>query len=108
MQDTHAQTSFMGGQQSYLTAGPAPINFQNSLIGSAQRAHTSPVSRYSHIPTENLKFQRFIDLVFKSKMEQDDVKTEILKYVQALETNYTDSIRDLAVKLDNEKNKMKK
>ena len=41
-------------------------------------------------------------------MEQEDVKTEILKYVQALETNYTDSIRDLAIKLDSEKNKMKK
>ena len=41
-------------------------------------------------------------------MDQEDVKIEILKYVQALETNYTDSIRDLSVKLDNEKNKMKK
>lgn len=41
-------------------------------------------------------------------MEQEDIKTEILKYVQALETNYTDSIRELSVKLENEKNKMKK
>ncbi len=41
-------------------------------------------------------------------MDQEDIKTEILKYVQALETNYTDSIRDLSIKLDQEKNKTKK
>ena len=28
-------------------------------------------------------------------MNSDDVKDEIIKYVQALETSYTDAIRDL-------------
>jgi hypothetical protein len=38
-------------------------------------------SRYKNIPSENIKFQQFIDLVFESKMEKDDVKFEILSYV---------------------------
>jgi hypothetical protein len=57
----------------------------------------SPVSRYRHIPTENIKFSKFLELIFKSKMGVDDIKEEIGKYVQALETNYNDSIKELKV-----------
>jgi hypothetical protein len=59
--------------------------YQNSL---------SPESRYKHIPTENLKFQRFIDLIYQSKMDSEQIQNEIIMYVQALETNYNDTIRD--------------
>ncbi len=55
----------------------------------------SMVSRYAHIPTENLKFQQFIDALFASKMTRDDIKDEIKGYVSALETNYNDTIRQL-------------
>ena len=55
----------------------------------------SPVSRYRHIPTENIKFSKFLELLFKSKMSKDDIKEEIGKYVQVLETNYNDSIKEL-------------
>jgi hypothetical protein len=41
----------------------------------------SPVSRYRHIPTENIKFSKFLELIFKSKMGKDDIKDEIGKYV---------------------------
>jgi hypothetical protein len=51
-------------------------------------------SRYKNIPSENIKFQQFIDLVFESKMQKDDVKFEILSYVQALETNYNETIKE--------------
>lgn len=62
----------------------------------AKRAQTrSPRSRYRNIPTENIKFQKFIDLIMKSQMTQDEIKEEIMKYVQTLETSYTDSIREL-------------
>lgn len=54
----------------------------------------SPISNYRNIPTENIKFNRFLELLFKSKMERNDIKEEILKYVTALETNYNDIIRD--------------
>jgi hypothetical protein len=55
----------------------------------------SPMSRYRHIMTENLKFNKFLEILFKSKLEKFEIKDEISKYVQVLETNYTDSIRDL-------------
>jgi hypothetical protein len=51
-------------------------------------------SRYHHIPSENLKFQQFIDLIFESRMQKEDIKYEIINYVQALETNYNDTIRE--------------
>ena len=56
------------------------------------------VSRYRDIPTENIKFQQFIDLIFESKMKKEDVKFEILNYVQTLETNYNASIQEQKVR----------
>jgi hypothetical protein len=41
----------------------------------------SPMSRYRHIPTENMKFSKFLEIIFKSKMAKDDIREEILKYV---------------------------
>lgn len=76
---------------------------------SRQRASTrSPRSRYRNIPTTNVKFQKFIDLIFKSRMTSENVKEEIVKYVQALETSYTDAIRDLKGIIDREKRAAKK
>lgn len=31
-------------------------------------------SRYKNIPTDNIKFQQFIDLLFESKMSKEDMK----------------------------------
>jgi len=41
-------------------------------------------------------------------MPNGDVKEEIIKYVQALETSYTDAIRDLKAIIDREKKTSKK
>lgn len=41
-------------------------------------------------------------------MPSGDVKEEIIKYVQALETSYTDAIRDLKTIIDREKKTAKK
>lgn len=41
-------------------------------------------------------------------MPTDEVKEEIIKYVQALETSYTDAIRDLKNIIDKEKKQAKK
>lgn len=68
----------------------------------------SPQSRYKVIPTENIKFQRFIDLIFASKMEKEDIKEEIVKYVQLLETNYNATIRDLKTTMEKERQKHRK
>ena len=108
--DTQAQTSFIGAQASYLTSGPPPAIgtsiMQSNMLRRAQTR--SPQSRYRHIPTENIKFQKFMDLIYKSKMQQEDIKNEIIQYVQALETNYNDTIRDLKVQVEREKFKNKR
>ena len=41
-------------------------------------------------------------------MQPQEVKDEIIKYVQALETSYTDAIRDLKSIIDRERDKQKK
>lgn len=35
---------------------------------SKRRTFSTAVSRYSRIPTENIKFEKFIELLYKSKM----------------------------------------
>lgn len=47
------------------------------------------------MPTENLKFSQFLDIIFNSKLSNNEIKQETRDYVQILETNYTDKIREL-------------
>jgi hypothetical protein len=87
--------------------------FESKLIPSKRldpkRSSTrSPMSQYRHIATKNTKFEKFVDLIFKSKMETFEIKEEIIKYVQALETSYTDAIRDLKSLIDRERAQQKK
>ena len=97
--DTTAQTSYFDSK----------LVSKRGVSESRQRAVTrSPKSRYRSIPTKNVKFEKFIELIFKSRMQTQEVKDEIIKYVQALETSYTDTIRDLKVVIDREKTKQKK
>lgn len=60
--------------------------FDTKLIPSkrldSKRANTrSPSSRYKNIATKNTKFEKFVELIFKSRMQPQDVKDEIIKYV---------------------------
>ena len=59
-------------------------------------------SRYRQgtIPTENLKFNQFLDILFSSGMTKNEIKIETKGYLQVLETNYTDKIRDMKVEID--------
>ena len=61
-----------------------------SVVGTA-----SLTSRYANIPTENPKFREFLTLLFSSTMSDEDKKREAISYLEALETNYTQTIRDL-------------
>ena len=74
--DQAAHTSYLGANQSYLTSGTAAaLQLPGSVMQSkgTGRAQTrSPTSRYRLIPTENLKFQKFIDLIYSSKMTPDE------------------------------------
>lgn len=63
-------------------------------------SHGKAQSQYKAIPSENLKFQQFIDLLFNSKMPKEDIKFEIICYVQALETSLNDTISEFKMKLE--------
>ena len=41
-------------------------------------------------------------------MSKDDIRDEIAKYVQVLETNYNDNIKELRLQIEREKNKFRK
>lgn len=58
------------------------------------------------IPTENLKFDQFLDILFSSQMNHDEIQSEIKNYVCVLETNYNDKIVELRRKLEQEKKKV--
>jgi hypothetical protein len=116
---------FNGGQRSMVenttTTAPNSVfdvnNFssikrpagKSQTAGAHHRTERSPNSRYRlPMPTENLKFGKFLDLVFKSKMSRDDVRDEIGKYVQALETNYMETIRELKSAAEREKTRARR
>lgn len=52
------------------------------------------------IPTENLKFSQFLDIIFNSRLSPDEIKQETRDYVQVLETNYTEKIREISIALE--------
>jgi len=64
---------------------------------------TSKGSSVSKLPTVNIKFEKFLVVIFKSKMSPEDVRDQIVKYVQAIETNYMEAINDLKECLVREK-----
>lgn len=49
-----------------------------------------------------------MELIFRSKMEKDQIKDEIVKYVTAVETNYNETIRELQENLAKEKKMVKR
>ena len=59
-------------------------------------------SRYKQgtIPTDNLKFSQFLEILFTSGMTKAEIQSETQGYVQVLETNYTDKIRDCKIELE--------
>ena len=76
-------------------------NFSASLMAPGE-------SRYKRIPSENIKFQQFIDLIFESKMPKEGIKFEILSFVQALETNLNEAIRDERLRCERIKKELRK
>lgn len=66
---------------SYLESriyGSKIANRRNHLARSSDQVAKS---RYSVLPTTNMKFEKFIDRIFTSHMAPEDVKDQIVKYV---------------------------
>jgi len=77
----------------FKTAHSPPFSkrTEDSLIERTSPRNINP----SNMPTENLKFQQFLDIIFNSKLSNREIKQETRDYVMILETNYTDKIREL-------------
>ena len=72
--------------------------------GRSRRVRTrSPFWRYRQLQTENIKFPRFLEVLFESKMNDTDLKNEIKGFVQAQETMYCNKLKDLRREIDLEK-----
>ena len=57
------------GETSYFESKIVSKQMPGTGSSQRQRAMTrSPLSRYRNIPTKNVKFEKFIELIFKSKM----------------------------------------
>ena len=103
---TTAPNSVFDGGLSRLTAAGNNNRFGKSQ--TAGKSERSLFSKYRFIPTENAKFKEFIQLMMKSKMTKEDIRDEITKYVQVLETNYMDTIKDLKLAVEKERMRSKK
>ena len=103
-----------GTDESFMSAGAKSVSSRNTqknrfFTTKHNRANSNAIgnranmtSRYRQgtIPTENLKFSQFLDILFTSGMTKAEIKSEAQSYVQVLETNYTDKIRDLKIEIE--------
>ena len=95
----------------HKSAASSRNNLKQAQSTSHKRAVSNAAgatSRYKQgmIPTENLKFNQFLEILFNSQMTQAEIKNETKDYVQVLETNYTDKIRELRSQVDRMKKKV--
>lgn len=73
---------------------------------STQRRTTrSPISHYHMIPTQNIKYEAFLDMLFSTNYDEDKKKHELVLYMQAVETRFTSICKELRLKLEKERKK---
>jgi len=89
MEHTTAQNSYFESKSISLSKR------QGQRMQTKSPAVTTRGSTYGALPTKNIKFEKFIELMFTSGMDPNSIQSETVKYVQALETNYTETIRYL-------------
>ena len=66
--------------KSLISAGGA----RNKSI--TRRSSKSPISHYHFIPTQNIKYEAFLDTLFASKYDDKRKKKELILYMQSVET----------------------
>jgi len=93
---TTAQTSYF---DSKLTASKR----LDQKRATTRSPGTSTRSTYLSLPTKNVKFEKFVELMFASGMVPEKINDEVVKYVQALETNYCETIKDLKSLVERER-----
>lgn len=74
------------------------IRRQSTLPEVQKRANSVVTGGYyvqGLIPTENMRLQQFLEVVFGSQLSIDQMKEETIKYLQVVETKYTEKIKNL-------------
>lgn len=100
-----ASSRTRNGGGKFQTAGGHKRAMSNAV--STKNGNITSRYRKGMIPTENLKFHQFMDILFSSRMTRDEIKDEACSYIQVLETNYTDKITALKVSLEKSKRQTK-
>jgi hypothetical protein len=79
-------------QSKYSSFDPLAKQMLHSTLKNEQQQQPQ---QYQIPQTQNLRFTKFLDIVFQSKQPSARVKQQIVSYVSALETNYNEKIRQL-------------
>jgi hypothetical protein len=58
----------------------------------------SPTSHYRFLPTENTKFQKFLDALYSSDLNSLEIKEQIMRYLSVIEEGYKKRIHENEVK----------
>lgn len=81
---------------------------ENKNKSITRRPTKSPMSHYHFIPTQNIKYEGFLDTLFSSKYNEDEKKKELILYMQAVETRFNNMCKALRFKLEKERRKLNK
>ena len=72
---------------------------------SSQRNARSPSSNYQNVPTQNIKYEAFLDMLFSSNYDEERKKSELKLYMQAVETRFNNNLKELRNKVEKERKK---
>jgi hypothetical protein len=85
---------------------PKPASSGHKTPEPRAKTSFSKRSSYLHIPTQNVKFERFLSLVFDSKMTSTEKQKEIVNFVQALESGLNSKLLEEKRRIEREKRRM--
>ena len=102
---TFNDTSLMSVSKSSFVQNSVSLSKDFTQASIKQRSHATVQNakgRYGQgmIPTENLKLEQFLEILFGSKMTSDQMRHETIQYVRILETNYNERIKTLQQQLE--------
>lgn len=65
----------------------------------------SPLSNYRNIPSQNIKYETFLDILFSANYDDDRRKKELKLYMQSVETRFNGIWKELRAKIEIERKK---
>lgn len=63
----------------------------------------SPLSNYANIPTQNIKYEAFIDMLFSANYDDEKKKKELKLYMKAVETRFNSICTELRQQVGRER-----